>query len=167
MKNLYLDCEWFPNQKIFLIGYAFSLNEFGQLYDSTLSKQNFLKLLQQTDGFIYFYGPDIAMIEKNFNINIRDEYLCVNLLPIFRLCMPHASSYRLCELEKYFKLSRSSAQYKKDIRTLIRDWYNPRKKKEALRYNQEDVINLIRLKRKIFTHAQVDNTLIYGHLFSK
>jgi len=45
MVNLYLDCEWFLNQKIFLVGYAYSISEHGQLYESTLTVDHLEKIV--------------------------------------------------------------------------------------------------------------------------
>ena len=164
MTNLYIDCEWFSNQKMFLIGYAYSLNESGQLYDWTLKKQNFIKVLKKVDGFIFFYGPDIGMLEKYFSMDIRHKYRCINLLPVFKKHYPGLESYRLCELEKHFNLVRSSAQYKKNIRTLIKDWFIPSRKKNALKYNTEDVLNLIRVKNKVFSFAKVTPQKLLPHI---
>jgi len=164
MTDIYLDCEWFPNQQIFLIGYGYSVNNCGQLYDGGITLGNLNKILKPVTGYIYFYGPDVGMLEKYFNIDIRHRYKCINLMPIFRHALPGLESYRLCELEKLFKLHRSGAQYKKDIRTLIRDWHHPIRKKSALKYNLEDVQNLIKLKRMIFSEVNITVPIINEYI---
>jgi len=94
--DIFFDAEWFFNQKIFLIGYAYNLKKFGQLYDRSLTKSKFLDLLKPVDGFIYFYGPDIGMFEKYFKIDIRHKYKCVNLMPIFNQLTPdHVENHKL------------------------------------------------------------------------
>lgn len=163
-KDLYLDAEWFLNQKIFVIAWGRNLSDFGQLYDTTLTRARMKKLLDETTGYIYFYGPDIAMIEKYFNIDIRNNYKCVNLLKIFRLLMPRAKSYRIFHLEKQFKIERTTTQYKHSIFSALRDWKNPKRKHVVLRYNMEDVINLIHLKRKIFKKYKCSAKLLNENL---
>jgi TRAP-type mannitol/chloroaromatic compound transport system permease small subunit len=63
MTNLYLDLEWFLNQNVFLIGYAYSLSEYGQLHDETLTVDNLEKILHPVNGYLFFYGHDIKMLE--------------------------------------------------------------------------------------------------------
>ncbi len=149
-KDLYLDAEWFLNQKIFVIAWGRSLSDYGQLYDKTLTRTRIKKLLDDTTGYVYFYGPDIAMIEKYFGMEIRTKYKCINLLKIFRILMPRAKSYRIFHLEKKYKIVRTTTQYKHSIFSAIRDWSHPKRKHLVLRYNMEDVINLIQLKRIVF-----------------
>jgi len=149
---------------MFLIGYAYSLTNSGQLYDWTLRKTNFIKVLKPVDGFIFFYGPDIGMLEKYFKMNIRSKYKCINLLPVFKKYYPGLDSYRLCELEKHFGFARSGSQYKKNIRTLIKDWFIPSRKKHALKYNTEDVLNLIRVKKKIFSYGKITTQKLLPHI---
>jgi hypothetical protein len=48
------------------------------------------------------------------------------------------------------EIKRSQRQYKSNIFKLAEDWKNPYKKPQVLKYNMEDVINLVRLKREIF-----------------
>ena len=38
MTDLYIDLEWFFNQELFLVGYAYSVTTFGQLYDESLTR---------------------------------------------------------------------------------------------------------------------------------
>jgi hypothetical protein len=150
MNDLYLDLEWFFNQEIFLIGYAYSLTNYGQLYDQTLTIENIKRLLEPIDGYIFFYGPDIGMLEKSTGLDIRNNYSCINLLKVFRDIMPGLDSYRLAYLEEMFEIKRSQRQYKSNIFKLAEDWNNPYKKPHVLKYNMEDVINLVRLKREVF-----------------
>ncbi len=147
--NIYLDCEWFPVNRIFLIGYAYSISNFGTMYGRRLSAANFLKLLKPVDGFVFFYGPDIGVLEKHFSIKLRNNYKCVNLLKVFRRHCPGFKSYRLGMLEKHFGIARSTQKYKANIFQMLRDWKIPVKRQACIRYNEEDVVNLIRVKRKM------------------
>lgn len=148
--DLYLDLEWFMNQDIYLIGYAYSLTNAGQLYDETLTMENIISMLEPVDGSIYFYGPDIGMLEKNTGLEIRENFKCVNLLKVFKNLLPGLPSYRLSYLEEMFGISRSQKQYKTNIFKLVEDWNNRYKKKMVLKYNLEDVVNLVRLNRMLF-----------------
>ena len=49
-----------------------------------------------------------------------------------------------------FDIKRTQKQYKTNIWQLNKDWYDPYKKQQVLKYNYEDVANLIRLKNEIF-----------------
>ena len=82
--DLYIDAEWYLNQRIFLIGYSFNLEQFGQLYGKRLNRANFKKLLKKVTGNIYCYGPDTGMLEKFFKWNFRDKFRCVNLMKVFK-----------------------------------------------------------------------------------
>jgi hypothetical protein len=133
--DLYLDLEWFMNQDIYLIGYAYSVSNSGQLYDESLTMENIISMLEPVDGSIYFYGPDIGMLEKNTGLDIRENFNCVNLLKTFRDLMPGLPSYRLSFLEEKFGIVRSQKQYKTNIFKLVEDWNNPYKRKMVLKYN--------------------------------
>ncbi len=149
--DLYIDLEWFFNQQIFLVGYAYSVTNYNQLYDENLNMYNIQRMLAPVDGYIYFYGPDIGMLEKNTGLDIRNNYRCVNLLKVFRDIMPGMNSYKLASFEEMFEIKRSQRQYKSNIFKLAEDWNNPYKKQHVLKYNLEDVVNLVRLKKEIFS----------------
>lgn len=149
--DIYIDCEWYITQDVFLIGYAHNVREKGQLYDESLNYYEFNALLDKVeDDYIFFYGPDIGMLEKHFSIDIRNNYKCVNLLKVFKQALPHERSYKLAELERSYDIERTSRKYKTSIFEIFKDWKDPRKKKTVLKYNEEDVVNLLRLKKKIF-----------------
>jgi uncharacterized protein YprB with RNaseH-like and TPR domain len=99
---------------------------------------------------IFFYGPDIAMIEKNFGIDLRNNYNCVNLLTMFRYYAPRVKLHKLADWEKRAGITRETMRYKSNIWKLVEDWYNPKKKKRCLQYNAEDVINLLLVKKWFF-----------------
>ena len=148
-KSVYLDCEWFTNQKIFLIGYCYDERTLYQLYGRALVSQNIKKMLSGVDT-IYFYGPDIAQIEKNFGINLRKKYRCVNLLTMFRHYAPRLKSHKLAYMEKLAGIERETIRYKTNIWKLIEDWHDPKRKKRCLQYNADDVINLLLVKKWFF-----------------
>lgn len=149
MTDLYIDLEWFFNQEIYLIGYAYDLSSATLLYDAELTIENVINMLKPVDGSIYFYGPDIGMLEKCTGLNIRDNYNCVNLLAVFIEMMPGMESYKLAYFEELFGIKRTQRQYKSNIWKLAEDWKNPYKKQQVLKYNYEDVVNLVRLKREV------------------
>jgi len=162
MTDLYLDLEWFFNQELYLIGYAYSITKYGQLYDESLTINNIRQMLQPVDGYIYFYGPDIGMLEKCTGLDVRNNYRCVNLLKVFRDIMPGMDSYKLAYFEEMFEIKRSQRQYKTNIFKLVEDWNNPYKRQHVLKYNMEDVVNLVRLKREIFSLYGIGDGYLEG-----
>ncbi len=160
--DLYIDLEWFFNQQIFLVGYAYSVTNYNQLYDENLNVYNIQQMLAPVNGYIYFYGPDIGMLEKNTGLDIRNNYRCVNLLKVFRDIMPGMDSYKLASFEEMFEINRSQRQYKSNIFKLAEDWNNPYKKQHVLKYNLEDVVNLVRLKKEIFSIYGIGEEYLEG-----
>ncbi len=154
--DLYVDCEWFLGGEIFLIGWSRDRYQFGQLYDETLTLERFQELLDDTTGIIYFYGPDIGYMEKHFGIDIRNNFHCVNLLKVFKDVLPKQPSYKLAAIEKVYGLKRNRNEYKANIFALFRDWRKPHVKSLALQYNQEDVLNMVKLKNIIFWQYDVE-----------
>ena len=148
-RNLFIDAEWFLNQNIYLIGYAYNLSACYQLHGSTINPYSFAGILRDVDA-IYCYGPDVGMLEKFFNCDLKTYYYCFNLLSIIKKLEPNLPSYRLCDLEKHIGIERSTMVYKSNIWQLHKDWNNPVKRYYALKYNQEDVLNLIRVKNYFF-----------------
>lgn len=155
--DLYLDAEWFIGGEIFLIGWSRDTRQFGQLHDHSLVKENFLQLLDETTGIIYFYGPDIGIIEKHFEIDIRSHYHCVNLLKVFKDKLPGLKSYKLANIEKIYGLKRNRNEYKTNIFSIFQDWRKPQVKSLVLQYNREDVINLAKLKQIVFAQHDVED----------
>ena len=148
-RNLFIDAEWFLNQNIYLIGYAYNLNACYQLHGVTINPYSFAGILRDVDA-IYCYGPDVGMLEKFFNCDLKTYYYCFNLLSIIKRLEPDLPSYRLCDLEKHIGIERQTMEYKSNIWQLHRDWNNPLKRYYAMKYNQEDVLNLIRVKNYFF-----------------
>lgn len=156
-RDLYLDAEWFIGGDVFLIGWAFDKNNFGQLYDETLTEEKFQELLNLTTGIIYFYGPDIGIIEKYFDIDIRSNFHCVNLLKVFKDLLPGLKNYKLATIEKIYNIKRNRNEYKANIFRIFDDWRKPQVKSLVLQYNREDVVNLCRLKNIIFWTYDVED----------
>lgn len=160
--DLYIDAEWYINQKIFLIGYCFADHRFhkpirsGQLYGKAISKKNVRKLLKQVNSdCIFFYGPDIGMLEKQFDLNIRGNYLCVNLLKVFKDLYPNETRYKLSDFEMKFGYRRDTIKYKKSIFEVFDDWKDPEKRQIVLRYNEEDVISLAKIKKRVWKRHRI------------
>ena len=162
MTDLYLDLEWFFNQEVYLIGYAYNISTATLLHDETLTMENIQAMLEPVDGYIYFYGPDIGMLEKSTGLDIRNNFRCINLLKVFRDIMPGMDSYKLSHFEEMFEIKRSQKQYKTNIWKLVEDWKNPYKKQKVLKYNYEDVVNLVRLKEDIFRLYEVGGEYLEG-----
>ncbi len=153
--DLYLDCEWFIPNKLFLIGYCYNQTSFNQLYEDTLNLQNLVNMFLPVDGFVYFYGPDIAIIENYFRVDVRHTKKCINLIKVFRRYEPNLSSYKLKCLEWHYGIERKTEAYKANIFTFLHDWYNPEKRKQALLYNKEDVINLMKVKKMFYSDHEI------------
>jgi hypothetical protein len=153
--DLYLDAEWFIGGDVFLLGWARNSKEAGQLYDHTLTEDKLQDLLHNTTGRIYFYGPDIGILEKHFNIDIRNNYHCVNLYKVFKDALPGLKNYKLATLEKLYGLTRNRNEYKANIFSIFQDWRRPHVKSLVLQYNREDVVNLYKLKEMIFVQKDI------------
>jgi len=142
-KHLFIDAEWFIGGEVFLIGYAHNTKKSGQLYDESLSKNSFMRLLKGVK-YIYCYGPDVGVLETFFQINLRKNFICVNLLTVFRRHI-RLISYKLANVEKYFGIIRTENEYKKNIFKIWIDWLKQDKKNRILKYNREDVVNMFKL----------------------
>ena len=156
MADLYLDAEWFIGGDIFLLGWCRTSKVFGQMFDDTLTEENFQSLLDGTTGIIYFYGPDIGIVEKYFGIDIRSNYHCVNLLKVFKDSLPGLKNYKLATIEKLYHVNRSRTEYKANIFSIFQDWRKPHVRSLVLQYNREDVINLCKLKQMIFAQYDIE-----------
>ncbi|MBK9728445.1 MAG: ribonuclease H-like domain-containing protein [Saprospiraceae bacterium] len=143
--TLYLDAEWTLDQNIFLLGYAFADGRSGALYESRLNQKAFIALLKGVK-YIIIYGPDIAYLEKHFGMELRNDYICINALKLFRQVLPGLSSYKLAYIEQLYAVGRQKRKYKTSVFTIWKDWFNLEKRKHVIIYNQEDVVNL----RKLF-----------------
>jgi uncharacterized protein YprB with RNaseH-like and TPR domain len=157
-KSIFIDCEWNEKRKIFIFGCCFDEKIVYQLYGKFLTRTNVENFLSGV-GTIYFFGPDIAILEKNFKINLRENYQCVNLLSMIQKIAPEQNSYKLHELEKSAGVTRKITQYKDNIWFLIDDWLSKSKtkRKRCLYYNAEDVINLHHVKKWFFAKYKVKN----------
>jgi len=148
-KSIYFDGEWFLNQQIYLIGYAYNQARTYQIYGYQLNRANFARILEGVD-VIYCYGPDVGMLEKYFKCDLKNHYICINLLTIIKKLEPNLPDYKLCTLEKLAGIQRETMEYKSNIFQLHKDWYIPERRARALKYNREDVNNLIRVKTFFF-----------------
>ena len=152
--DLYIDAEWYLNQRIFLIGYSYNQKPFGQLYGKRLTRKNFQKLFDKVTGTVYCYGPDTGMLEKFFKWKFREKFRCVNLMKVFKDFIK-TGSFKLKDLEYRFGIRRKVMKYKANIFQIWKDWRDKVKKKMVLHYNREDVVNLVRLALKIFKKYKI------------
>jgi uncharacterized protein YprB with RNaseH-like and TPR domain len=165
--DVYIDAEWYIHQKIFLIGYQHANYGVRQIWGNKLSRHYLNIVLSPalvTNDYIFFYGPDIAMIEKNFGMDIRNHYRCINLLRIFRNLLPGRSSYKLKSLEVDYNLPRIEDKYKSNIFSIYADWHTPRKRLKVIEYNKADVANMARLKEIIFKEHNVTDDYLNNYL---
>lgn len=155
MINLYIDAEWFPDQRIFLIGYALEDTYIGsvslyQSYHRNIFRRDVLEIFNRCTGFVFVYGPDIGMLEKRFRYPFRNKYRCINFLKVIRKLEPELSSYKLASVEKYFGIIRSEVKYKNNIFSIYKDWRDPEQKRHVLKYNYEDVRYFVMIKMMTF-----------------
>lgn len=153
--NLFVDAEWYLNQRIFLIGYAYEDERTGnievkQLYNQNILKRHIREILRFLNGTIYVYGPDVGMLEKRFDVPLREKHRCVNMLKVVKEFIPGLSSYKLADIEKHFGFHRKAEKYKQNIFDIYRDWHHPELKKLVLEYNYEDVFYLAKIKQALF-----------------
>lgn len=151
--NLYIDTEWFLNQNIFLIGYKFGKYRVGTISNPT--RADVLRLLRRKHKYIFVYGPDIKMLEKAFNLNIRKNHFCVNSLKLAKHYLRH-KKYSLSYLEKIYKIDRRQKKYKENIFQMFVDWEIDWKRKYIISYNKQDVRTLAFLTDKILRENKVD-----------
>lgn len=134
MKLLFLDCEWFIDGEIFLIGYvSIKTNNFNSFTKPKFRylEKNKLKTIKQLikqHDYIFVYGPDIGIIESYFHIRIKKNNKCINLHKYFKSTIKGLESYKLAEIEKHLNIKRNVRKYKTNIFTIFRDWNNPRVK---------------------------------------
>lgn len=159
MKHIFLDCEWTLDQNIFLIAYAFKYGKSGSILGKELNKRFIKNFLQQVQ-FIYVYGPDIAYLEKNFQLNFKERYICINMLKLIKLIIPNLDSYKLEHIERKFKIRRSTKKYKTSVFTIWKHWKDLTKRQHVIKYNLEDARNLREVfyeleKRYIISKSQI------------
>lgn len=161
MKSIFLDLEWRSDGVPFIVGYAYNLRDFGQLLEGDITPSAVSALFSGV-SHVYVYGPDVAVLEKFYDLNLRQNYVCINLLTaakaVFRF-----PNYRLSTVEKALGLSRK-ADYKERIFQLYSDFGNAKNRAEALQYNLDDVLSLVRLKRLLQTHVGVRQLTAYQML---
>jgi hypothetical protein len=142
MYDIFLDTEYADKGgDIFLISLRSSHGEEYTLYGPSL-RWNVLAKILKNKRRIFVYGPDIGKMEKQFNVNIKSRWICVNVLSIVREYLPDLPSKSLIEVEKHMKLERSTASFKKYTRKLELHWRNKKKRLGIIDYNKEDVLFL-------------------------
>ena len=140
--NLFIDTEYEDfGGKIFLIGILSSHGEEYALYGTSLRKDFFLKILKNVNR-IFVYGPDAGKIEKHFNIELKKNYKCINVLSIVRKYLPFMESKGLAHVEHLLGLQRSTLSFKNNTRDLATHWKNPKLRFGIINYNMEDVVFL-------------------------
>ena len=142
MYDLFIDTEYEDmGGKIFLVGILSSHGEEYALYGTSLRKDIFLKILNNTRR-IFVYGPDIGKLEKHFNLNIKGKWKCINVLSIVRKYLPFLESKGLAHVEHLLGLERSTLSFKNNTRDLAIHWKNPKLRFGIINYNMEDVVFL-------------------------
>ena len=87
----------------------------------------------------YGYIQEMEMIKKRKN----------------SLVLSFCRGERIRTIEHLLGIKRETMEYKKDVDNLHRDWYTPHLRAKALLYNKEDVLNLIKIKRALYSRYRV------------
>ena len=90
---------------------------------------------------------------------LRDKFICINLLKVFKHHF-HADSYKLAHIEVLFGIYRTEVEYKKSVWMIWKDWTHPERKQRLLKYNREDVINMMRLWIRVRNHFGIQNSYL-------
>lgn len=142
-KSLYIDTEWFPGagpQRLFLVGFA-SGRTVSQIYGKALSQKRVISLFDDHD-FVWVYGPDVGVLERYTGTDLRRRASCFNGLKMMRNLYPDLPSHRLSFMETHLGFKREVKKYKSNIFQIERDWKDPKKRLDVLKYNRDDVANL-------------------------
>ncbi|GIV32649.1 MAG: hypothetical protein KatS3mg031_0184 [Chitinophagales bacterium] len=166
MINLFLDAEWFPNQRIFLIGYGYENTATGsisihQCFYLNIELSDVLHIFRPVNGLVFVYGPDLGMLEKRFPFPFRQHFHCINFLRLLRKLEPRLPDYRLATVEKHFGIKRQVNKYKKNMMQIYRDWFHPQLRQHVLWYNYEDVRHFIMLKLIVFARHDPSSELLH------
>lgn len=141
MNSIYLDCEWYPRGRIFLIGYRINNKTSKALWGSKID--NFPNLLKRNKGaFLFMFGPDIAYLENHFGITIRDKFTCINILRMARDLEPDRDSWKLSSIETDLGIKREVDKYKVNIFKIWSDWKVLDIRSQIISYNLQDVNSL-------------------------
>lgn len=141
MNSIFLDCEWYPRGRIFLIGYRVNAKTSKALWGKQID--NFPTLLKKNkDHFLIVFGPDIAYLENHFGIAIREKYICINILRMARDLEPDRDSWKLSAIEKDMGIKREVDKYKVNIFKIWSDWKVLDIRSQIISYNLQDVNSL-------------------------
>lgn len=142
MYSVFLDTEYKDRGgDIFLIGLRTSHGEEYSLHGANL-RWNVLSKILKNKKYIFVYGPDIGKLEKQFGVDIKSRWHCINVYSIVRSCLSDLKSKKLIDIERFMGIYRHTASYKKYTRNLDTHWQDPRKRAGIIKYNMEDVLYL-------------------------
>ena len=138
--NTFLDIEWSFDGRVFLYGYARSKTNFGFLYGERLTAEGIFNTLAGS-SFVFVWGPDIGKLEREFDMEIKSIFRCVNLLSVVREFV-RLPNYRLETVEYFFDIKREV-----NLKAQRGDIYNlwRRDPKKVLKYNMQDVLSLVEI----------------------
>ena len=147
MADVFIDCEWIGGDYLTILG-AYSLGQSRfQLFGKTLTRRRLSRFLnlccgrnRSRDILLFCHGPDLGRIRREFDLELKEEYYCINTITAFRR-FTNFRDVSLGHLERYFGLSRKYAPSTSEMNAM----WNSRKRKDrqvVLNYNWEDCINL-------------------------
>lgn len=150
MADVFIDCEWVHGEYLTILGaYSPGQDRF-QLYGKRLTRNRlsrFLNRCRYRSGsrytFLFCHGPDLGRIEREFDLNLKQDFYCINTVNAFST-FTQFRDVSLGHLEWYFGLPRKYALSSSEISKLWKS--NSRKDRRiVLGYNWEDCLNLRRL----------------------
>ncbi len=145
--DLFIDAEWYPSGYVYLLGYAYGISSYSHIGGRRLTYDAVADIIAPVTGAVFFYGPDIKVVFRHSGLNIRNYRPVVNMLTVVRRELSGLPDYRLETVEHYLGLRRTTADVKHHSNLLSTPHRIPHTK--LIRYNREDVLNLIRIKRKL------------------
>ena len=115
MADVYIDCEWIGGDYLTILGvYSPGQRRF-QLFGKALTRRRlsrFLNLCCERNRsqytLLFCHGPDLGRIKKEFNLDLKEDYYCINTITAFRM-FTNFRDVSLGHLERYFGLSRKYA----------------------------------------------------------
>lgn len=155
MKQVFIDLEWSVHplpQKTFLLSWYKNKKENGSLYGRALTGANIQKILKGVD-YIFVYGPDIGRMENEFDLKLKENFKCINVLTAFKRLKPRLKNHKLENVERHYKIHRKTAEIKSQRNNLFFIWKKqPERVKE---YCAEDSFNLMLVYYKLLKEKKM------------
>lgn len=141
MNAIYIDCEWYPRGRIFLIGFKINKKKPKALWGRQLERFP-IYLDRYNEHILFVFGPDISYLEKHFDVSLKPNHICINVLRMVKDLEPNRDSFKLAAIEKSLGIKRKVDKYKTDIFKIWDDWKVLDIRSQIISYNLQDVNSL-------------------------